>query len=60
MVRRIGNHQAVMVSANKNPGILETRAYFEDRRLRKIPARFGSAFIPKTRESGRIKRVPLS
>ena len=59
-VRRIGNHQAVMVSANKNPGILETRAFFEDRRLRKIPARFGPAFIPKTRESGRIKRVPLS
>ena len=39
---------------------IETRAYFEDRRMRKIPARFGPAFIPKTREGGGIKRVPLS
>lgn len=58
-VRRIGNHQAVLVSANKNPGLIQTQGYFENSRFRKIPARFGPAFIPKTRESARIKRVPL-
>jgi type IV secretion system protein VirD4 len=58
-VRRIGDSQAVMISANKNPGLIETQGYFEDRRLRKIPARFGQAFIAKSSSAGRPKRVPL-
>ena len=59
-VRRIGDNQAVIVSANKNPGLIETRGYFEDRRLKKIPGRFGPAFIPKIQTSEQIKRVPLT
>jgi len=59
-VRRIGNNQAVIVSANKNPGLIETRGYFEDRRLKKIPGLFGPAFIPKIQTSEQIKRVPLT
>ena len=39
-VRRIGDNQAILVSANKNPAILATQAYFQDGRLRKIPQRF--------------------
>ncbi len=58
-VRRIADHQAVLVSANKNPGILETRGYFEDRRLRKIPGRFGQAHIPSVQSRQSVKRVAL-
>lgn len=58
-VRRIGDNQAVLVSANKNPGILETRGYFEDRRLGKIPSRFGQARIPPVQNRQSVKRVAL-
>ncbi len=58
-VRRIGDNQAVLVSANKNPGILETRGYFEDWRLKKIPTRFGQAHIPPVQSRQSVKRVPL-
>ena len=58
-VRRIADHQAILVSANKNPAIINTTAYFQHGRYAKIPKRFGAANIAKTRGAGTIKRVPL-
>lgn len=58
-VRRIGDAQAVLVSANKNPAILETLPYFAHRRYAKIPARFGRAHVKGAAEHSRIKRVAL-
>ena len=58
-VRRIGDAQAVLVSANKNPAILETQPYFAHRRFAKIPARFGKAYVKGAAEHTRLKRVGL-
>jgi len=59
-VRRIGDDQAILVSANKNPALLATQAYFQDGRLRKISQRFGQAHISQPGGSGAPKRVPLT
>ncbi len=58
-VRRIGDAQAVLVSANKNPAILETLPYFAHRRYAKIPARFGKAHVKGAAGQVRTKRVSL-
>lgn len=58
-VRRIADHQAVLVSANKNPAIIETEPYFASRRLARIPKRFGITRIPNQVTSS-VRRVPLS
>ena len=59
-VRRIGDTQAIMVATNKNPALLETQPYFTDRRLSKIPRRFGEAHISAHRGVANITKVPLS
>lgn len=59
-VRRIGDSQAVMVSANKNPGLIETRGYFQHRKLSRIPKRYGPAHLGNETSSAKIKRVLLS
>jgi hypothetical protein len=48
------------VSANKNPALLATQAYFQDGRLRKISQRFGQAHISQPGGSGAPKWVPLT
>ena len=58
-VRRIGDTQAIMVSTNKNPALLETTPYFADRRLSKIPKRFGEAHISAANAREKVSKVPL-
>lgn len=58
-VRRIEDHQAVLVSANKNPAIIETLPFFQHGRYSRVPKRFGSAIIPKRSSRGTSVRVPL-
>ena len=59
-IRRIGDAQAIMVSANKNPAILETLPYFANPRMRRIPGRYGPAYIAGTQARAEIKKVPLT
>lgn len=59
-VRRIGDHQAVLVSSNKNPAIIETTPYFSHGRFSRVPIRFGLAGIPKGSNNKKIQRVPLT
>lgn len=58
-VRRIGDTQAILVSANRHPALLETTPYFVHRNFSKIPSRFGAAKISGSAASGRVKRVEL-
>lgn len=58
-VRRIDDHQAVLVSANKNPAIIETTPYFQHGRYGRVPKRFGVAAISKPNLKLKIERVPL-
>ena len=58
-VRRIGDTQAVMVSANRHPALLETTPYFAHRRYSKIPRRYGPARINGTAGAVRVKRITL-
>lgn len=58
-VRRIADNQAVLVSSNKNPAIIETTAYFQHGRYGRVPKRFGPAHISRSSQTARIKRVPL-
>jgi len=58
-IRRIGDSQAIMVSANKNPAILETVPFFANSRMRKLPHRYGSVSIAGTKARAPIKKVPL-
>lgn len=59
-IRRIADSQAIMVSANKNPAILETVPYFENPRMRRIPQRYGSAQSLDFGDKAVVKKVPLS
>lgn len=59
-VRRLGDQQALLVSANKNPAIIETLGYFQSRKLARIPKRYGAAYLGNSQGTGAIKRVPLS
>lgn len=59
-VRRLGDSQALLVSANKKPAIIETQGYFQNRKLSRIPKRYGQAYLPQTTSKQRIKRVPIS
>lgn len=59
-VRRLGDQQTLLVSANKNPAIIETRGYFQSRKLASIPKRYGTAYLGSPQGAGSIKRVPLS
>ena len=59
-VRRIGDTQAVLVSANRHPALLETTPYFAHRRYSKIPRRFGPARITGAVQTSRVKRISLS
>lgn len=58
-VRRIGDTQAILVSANRHPALLETLPYFAHRRYAKIPKRFGAARIEGTAKSVKVKRIEL-
>lgn len=58
-VRRIADHQAVMVSSNKNPALLETEPYFQHRRFARIPKHYKEAFLDKQKNTRAMKRVPL-
>jgi type IV secretory pathway TraG/TraD family ATPase VirD4 len=58
-VRRIEDHQAVLVSANKNPAIIETLPYFQHGRYGKVPKRFGMAHISGKTQGVQAVRVPL-
>ena len=59
-IRRIEDHQAVLVSANKNPAIISTTPFFQHSRYARVPARFGAAAILKANSSKKIERVPLT
>jgi len=59
-IRRIGDSQALLVSANKNPAIIETTGYFQHRRYARIPKRFGIALLDGQQQRAAITRVPLS
>lgn len=58
-IRRIGDTQALLVSANRNPAIIETTPYFQHRKLSRIAKRYGSAYTGRTGNITTIKRVPL-
>lgn len=58
-IRRIGTSQAVLVSANQNPGIIETMPYFQHGRFKRIPNRYQLALIPQHGGRDAIKRVGL-
>ncbi|MGB1265721.1 MAG: type IV secretory system conjugative DNA transfer family protein [Nereida ignava] len=58
-VRRIGDTQAIMVSANQHPALLETVPYFVNRNYAKIPRRYGIARISGTANNARIKTVSI-
>lgn len=58
-VRRIEDHQAVLVSANKNPAIIETLPYFQHGRYGKVPKRFGVAHLSGKTQAVQTVRVPL-
>lgn len=58
-VRRITDSQAIMVSANQHPALLETLPYFAHRQYSKVPRRFGTARIRGSANTVRIKRIPL-
>jgi type IV secretion system protein VirD4 len=59
-IRRIGDAQAIMVSANKNPAILETVPFFKNPRLRKVPTRYGAAHITSANAAAPVQKVPLT
>lgn len=59
-VRRLGDQQALLVSANKNPAIIETQGYFQNRKLARIPKRYGVAYLGRSQDMEMVKRVPLS
>ncbi|WP_340263531.1 type IV secretory system conjugative DNA transfer family protein [Sulfitobacter pontiacus] len=59
-VRRIGDTQAILVSANRHPALLETTPYFVHRQYSKIPRRFGAARVSGNAASSRVKRIGLS
>ena len=58
-VRRLGDNQALVVSANKNPAIIKTSGYFENRRWARIPKRYGAAHLSTPAKLAKITRVPL-
>lgn len=58
-IRRIGDTQALLVSANKNPAIIETTPYFQSRKYARVSKRYGVAHLSQNRQK-KIKRVPLS
>ena len=57
-VRTLSDEQAVFVSANQHPAILNTLPFFANRRMASIPKRFGQATIVGASQ-GSVKRVPL-
>lgn len=59
-VRRIGDTQAILVSANRHPALLETTPYFVHRQYSKIPRRFGAARVSGDAASSPVKRIGLS
>lgn len=59
-VRRIGDTQAILVSANRHPALLETTPYFVHRQYSKIPRRFGAARVSGAAASSPVKRIGLS
>ena len=59
-VRRLGDRQALLVSSNKNPAIIDTVPYFEHRRLSRIPKHYGGARLIRPGNTRKIRRVPLS
>ena len=59
-IRRIEDTQAIIVSANKNPALIETVPFFQNPRLRKLPHRYGPAHIAGAASKPPIKRVPLA
>mgnify|MGYP000235813572 FL=1 len=59
-VRRIGDTQAILVSANRHPALLETTPYFVHRQYSKISRRFGAARVSGNAENSRVKRIGLS
>jgi len=59
-VRRIGDTQAILVSANRHPALLETTPYFVHRQYSKIPRRFGAARVSGAAASSQVKRIGLS
>ena len=59
-VRRIGDTEAIIISANKNPAILQTLPYFSHRRFARVPKRYGQAHIERPKSGNSIKKVPLS
>ncbi len=59
-VRRIGDTQAVLVSANRHPALLETTPYFQHRTYSKVPKRYGAAKTNGGVKIGNVKRISLS
>lgn len=58
-VRRLGDTQAIMVSTNKNPAVLDTLPYFAHSRYSRIPRRFGAARLTAHHGQAKTARVPL-
>lgn len=58
-IRRMKDTQALLISANKNPAIIETVPYFQHRKLSRVPKRYGVAHLGGSQTASAIKRVPL-
>lgn len=58
-VRRIGEGQALLVSANRHPALLEVTPYFMHRRFSKIPKRFGPARASGGVNPAQVKWIEL-
>lgn len=59
-VRRIGDTQAILVSANRHPALIETMPYFHNRTYAKVGRRYGAARPKGLTSNGPVKRIPLS
>lgn len=58
-VRRIEESQAVLISSNRNPAIIETTPYFKNRRYASISRRYGAAEILQEAPRQRPRQVTL-
>ena len=58
-VRRIEKSQAILLSSNQNPALLETLGYFENRQMRGVAKRYGQARIAGAAAQNRPVRVNI-
>lgn len=58
-VRRISDSQALLISSNRNPALLETTPYFKNARYASVGKRYGAAQLEAVAQSRPLRRVSL-